>query len=43
MEVFLIEYNNRIIGVYDNLNKAELFIMSCLQNKLTNNSITYRI
>jgi hypothetical protein len=28
---YLIEYNNKIIGVYDNFNTAKLFILSCLQ------------
>lgn len=34
MNIYLIEYNNKIIGVYNNYNTAELFILSCLQNNL---------
>lgn len=29
---YLIEYNNEIIGIYDNFNTAKLFILSCLQH-----------
>lgn len=45
MESFLIEYNNRIIGVYSTFEQAELFILSCLQNNLINgniNILTYK-
>ena len=34
MESFLIEYNNKIIGVYNNFDDAETFVLSCLQNRL---------
>lgn len=39
MESFLIEYNCKIIGVYSSYELAELFINSCLQNNLMNNSV----
>lgn len=45
MESFLIEYNNRIIGVYSTFEQAELFVLSCLQNNLINgniNILTYK-
>lgn len=38
METYLIEYDDKIIGVYDNYTLAELFILSCLQNNLMINS-----
>jgi hypothetical protein len=44
-ELYLIEYNNNIIGVYSNYNLAEIFILSCLQNNLILNDakiITYK-
>ena len=31
---YLIKYKNNIIGVYNNLENAESFIFSCIQNKL---------
>jgi len=34
MELYLIEYNDTIIGAYDDFNMAELFINSCIQSKL---------
>ena len=43
-KVFLIEYNNKVIGVYGCYEDAELFIQSCLQNKLMNSAkiLSYR-
>ena len=40
---YLIEYNNKIIGVYNTFEDAELFILGNIQNNLFNNiySITY--
>ena len=38
MELYLIEYNNMVIGAYDDFNMAELFINSCMQSKLMINS-----
>jgi hypothetical protein len=43
---YLIEYDNKIIGVYNDYKLAEHFILSCLQNNLMNNSaniLTYDI
>ena len=34
MESYLIKYNNNIIGVYNDIDSATLFIKSCLYNKL---------
>lgn len=34
MNSYLIEYNNKIMGVYNDLDNATLFINSCLQNNL---------
>lgn len=34
MKSFLVEYNNKIIGVYSTFNEAEQFIFSCQQNRL---------
>ena len=34
MKNFLIRYNNKIIGVYNDIDKAKLFIYSCLSNNL---------
>jgi hypothetical protein len=34
MESYLIKYNNNIIGVYNDIDIATLFIKSCLSNKL---------
>ncbi len=43
--MFLIEHNNKVIGVYESYNNAELFIQSCIQNNLMKNAkiLTYRI
>jgi hypothetical protein len=43
-KVFLIEHNNKVIGVYGCYEDAELFIQSCLQNKLMNSAkiLSYR-
>ena len=30
--LYLIEYNNNIIGAYNNLNDAETYILGCFQN-----------
>lgn len=38
MTTFLIEYNNKIIGTYQDYESAEIFILSCLQNNLMQNS-----
>lgn len=35
---FLIRYNNKIIGVYNKLEKAKIFIKSCLSNNLMSGS-----
>jgi hypothetical protein len=35
--IYLIEYNNKIIGTYLNYNMAKIFILSCLQNNLMHN------
>lgn len=43
---YLIEYDNKIIGVYNDYKLAEHFILSCLQNNLMNESaniLTYDI
>jgi hypothetical protein len=43
MEFFyLIEYNNKIIGVYTNLDKAKSFIFGCFQNQLMNSNVTIK-
>jgi len=34
METYLINYKSKIIGVYNNIDKAKLFINSCLSNNL---------
>jgi len=34
MELYLIEYNNMVIGAYDDFSMAELFVNSCIQSKL---------
>lgn len=34
MKHFLIRYKNKIIGVYNNFDKAKIFILSCLSNNL---------
>lgn len=39
MESFLIKYKNKIIGVYNDIEQAKLFINSCLSNNLMNGSI----
>jgi len=36
---YLIEYNNNIIGVYNDYNLAILFINSCMQNKFIVNNV----
>ena len=36
-DYYLIKYNNNIIGAYDNTYDAEVFILSCLQNKFMEN------
>lgn len=36
--LFLIRYKNKIIGVYNKLDKAKLFIKSCLSNNLMSGS-----
>ena len=36
--IYLIEYNQKTVGVYKSYEKAELFILSCLQNNLMNGS-----
>lgn len=46
MHSYLIEYDNKIIGVYNDYKLAEHFILSCLQNNLMNESaniLTYDI
>lgn len=46
MESFLIEYNNKIIGVYNTFNDAETFVLSCLQNRLMTHTVkilTFRL
>jgi hypothetical protein len=40
MSTFLVEYNNKIIGVYEEYDLAETFILSCLQNNLMQGSAT---
>lgn len=39
MERFLIEYNMKVIGTFDNYEEAEKFIYSCYQNKLVSSLI----
>ena len=39
MESFLIEYNNKIIGVYNTFDDAETFVLSCLQNRLMTHTV----
>lgn len=34
---YLVEYNNKRIGIYDDYDKANTFILSCLQNNLMQN------
>ena len=38
MDIFLIEYKNKIIGTYNNYYLAEMFILSCLQNNFIQDS-----
>ena len=38
MNLYLIEYNNKIIGTYNNYNTAKTFILSCLQNNFIKDS-----
>ncbi len=38
--IYLIKYNNNIIGVYDNLTDAKLYIESCIQNNFINDKIS---
>ena len=38
MDIFLIEYKNKIIGTYNNYYLAEIFILSCLQNNFIQDS-----
>jgi hypothetical protein len=37
MYFYLVEYNNNIIGVYEDFDKANTFILSCLQNNFMKN------
>ncbi len=39
MSSYLIEYNNKIIGTYNNYNRAKTFILSCLQNNFIKDSV----
>jgi len=39
-ELYLIEYNNKIIGAYDSYNAANTFILSCVQNNFMDNTAT---
>ena len=39
MNLYLIEYNNKIIGTYNNYNRAKTFILSCLQNNFIKDSV----
>jgi len=39
MFCYLLEYNNNIIGIYDNYDLAIDFILSCFQNNFINNNI----
>ena len=38
MDIYLIEYKNKIIGTYNNYYLAEIFILSCLQNNFIQDS-----
>ena len=38
MDIFLIEYKNKIIGTYNNYYLAEMFILSCLQKNFIQDS-----
>ncbi len=39
MESFLVEYQNKIIGVYSDFTQAELFVKSCILNNLMTDSV----
>lgn len=39
MENFLIKYKNKIIGVYNDLEQAKLFINSCISNNLMTDTV----
>jgi hypothetical protein len=39
MSTYLVEYKNKIIGVYNNYYLAETFILSCLQNKIIDDDV----
>ena len=40
MSYYLVKYNNNIIGTYDDLKLAKLFINSCYQNKFMTSKAT---
>ena len=41
MKAYVIEYNNKILGVYDNYNQLELFLNSSIQNNFINSDNLY--
>jgi hypothetical protein len=40
--IYIVEYNNNIVGIYDEYKKAEYFILGGIQNKLFINNVNLR-